>query len=740
MSTKDNPQTESEVSFNDAKYWQREIELSKARNKTWYTQAAQARERFTDEPGSGETKDAFGKLNILSANVETQRSALGEDFGDPSVTRINADKSKTLPRIVSELLERTIDASVKETMDNTEIRAAVVEMLIEGKGQVWLELDERDDISEGWKESAIAHVHYMDYLEGAARSWRSMPWVARGHMFSKDDLEALKKEGGGSWDVDSVPLTHKVEGFKDDHGWDNEAEESQFGRARVWEIWTKAPEKARIYIAEDFDKVLKVDVDPFRLKRFFPCPEPIYAQGTFNAPLTDYSRYRDQALELDRISSRIYVLTDTLRRRGVVDAKFKKLEDLAGSADNVFIPVDNYDEFIQKGGLTAAYQVEDLQPTIIVLAELHQQRRTLIETIYELSGISDLARGATDPDETAKAQSLKATFGSSRFKSREKASRRFAAQAYELKGELIAEWCEKEQFESMSGMSIPYEDERNEARQNTQDLQQLDPALAPDPIIIEEMECKAKAPATWEQVSAVLKSDQRRTYMVDIETDQTQFMDQEADKKARMEYLSVVNELMQQFGPQIAGNPANGEVFKEIIMFALSGFKAGRPVEESIERAVDNAIQQAMNAPQGDPAQAAEAQKMQIEMQLKQMDLQIKQMDAQTKAQQSEADRLKMLFEIEMKKIEVMLSGQKLEIDVKKHEFDTQAKMRDTALKQFEHDQKIRADAADNENKAMSNLIDMEDKINTFTFNREQEATAREQILKDNDATNNKEA
>ena len=105
----------------DANFWLPEIEAGKDRLSDWYDRAKEAEERYRDN-----TDRTFGSYNILWANVDTQKSALGDDFGKPEVSRTNAPENDGgLARFISLILERTIDASVHDTQDNREIRNAV---------------------------------------------------------------------------------------------------------------------------------------------------------------------------------------------------------------------------------------------------------------------------------------------------------------------------------------------------------------------------------------------------------------------------------------------------------------------------------------------------------------------------------------------------------------------------------------------------------------------------------------
>jgi hypothetical protein len=661
-------ETPSEVDDEDACFWHAEIRAAQSRRDDWYKQADRAIRRYED----GEDRK-FGSLNILWANVETQKSALDDDFGKPQVSRFNKSKTDSLARHVSMVLEQTLDAAVKDTQDNYEICSAVHDILLPGMGQVWLELNpvEDEDGSIISVDAPIVHLGHKDYLEGISTRDGDVPWKARRHLYTLDDLRALDKANGTAH-ADKVPRAYSLPMPTNDGG-GSEVKSEQFRRASVWEIWSKHPHKRRIYIAEDYDVALKIDPDPYRLKPFFPCPRPIIANPgrSKQIPQTDYSRYMDQAAEIDRISQRIFVLTEVLRHNGVCDQKFaEELMKLADSGDNKLVPIEEWAEFLTKGGLQSAVQYTDLLPIIQVLDGLHKQRSELIQLTYELTGISDLARGQTDPNETLGAQKLKKSYGSGRFKARHKESRRFARDAYALKGELIAEHFQRDQIQSMSGIALPALAERQAAAQSlqamnamAQQMQQTGQQLPFSQDQMADLNEKASARYTWEDTSAVLRSDARRCYMVDIETDQSKFADEEEDKSSRIEFIGMVNQLMQQFGPMIAGNPASGEVFKKLIMFALLSFKAGRAMEEGVEQAIDGAIQNALKQaqqpqqPQGDPVQAAQAsliqaqaqkalldvqtaEKMgaikiqieQINLQIKQEELRIKQAEVQTKA------------------------------------------------------------------------------------------------------------
>ena len=708
------PVAPDELKKDDAQFWAAEIEAAKIRHKDWYSKAEEAEEQYRDEKPR-----MFGGLNIFWANVETQKAAIGEDFGKPQVSRVNAPESDGgLSRHVSAVWERTIAAAVKDTNDNHDIGLAVGDVFLPGKGTVWVDLeikDEGDDEDEDirWACAPITRVMYKDYLEGPATRWGDVPWVARGHYFTQDELISECKMSAE--DAKNVPLTIALP-YDTRQGVEVlRAGQEQFMRARVWEIWTKWPKKGRLYYAEGYDKPIRWDDDPFKLKNFFPCPRSMLANGDegWQKPITDFSRYRDQALELNRVSERIFVLTDVLRRRGVFDKKFKELQDLASAADNTLIAVENFAELAKGGGLLSVMLFEDMQPTVTVLAELHNQREKLIQLIFELSGISDLARGQTDPNETLGAQRLKMSYGAGRFKARERESRRMASEAYAIKGELVAEHFPRKQIEEMSGISLPTRESVKKAKEALKEIQQAYNFAAqagiqlppPDPENIGPMLKLAQTKFTWEDVRDVLRSDYRRCYSVEVETDQTNFVDEEADKKARTEFFQVMMNTLQTLVPLMAQYPEAADTFKHIAMFVLSSFKAGRGVEEGLEQSIDAMIEKAKQAaqqpPADDPVKAVEMQTAQARLQREQLGVQRAQVDLQTSQQKAQAAGVDMVV-----------------------------KQQTAQAKIINDQQQIAQKAQENRTKAVSNQIEVTGKVEKLQFERAHRATADEVILK----------
>ena len=261
---------------------------------------------------------------------------------------------------------------------------------------------------------------------------------------SREDLRDNKFERAAAIPLNWSPETGDKRPVPDD-----------LKKAEVWEIWDKSRRK-RLWIVKGYDKPLRIDDDPYGLEGFFPLPEPIVAVADTQTlvPRPEYFEYRDQAEDLDEIVGRISRLTRALKRRGVYDQAVKELKRLATAGDNQFIPVENWQALSSKGGLQAAFQTEDISGIAAVLRELYQQRDMLVQGIYELTGIADIMRGATDPAETFGAQRLKAQFGSTRIRRRQRAVQKWIRDLYKLKAEIIAEHFEPQKLTEITGIAV----------------------------------------------------------------------------------------------------------------------------------------------------------------------------------------------------------------------------------------------------------------------------------------------
>jgi hypothetical protein len=564
-----------------SQFWQVQLALAEKDHKDFHAEGQEVVERYKSEKKRVAKSDSK-RFNILYSNTETLKSALYGRAAKPDVRRRFADKDP-VARVAADVVERALIYCAESYDVDKPIEAALHDYLLPGRGVMRIEyepvIETRPAIDPMTMQPAIGadgqpaveeylahqklcekYIYWKDYLQSPSRNWDGVWWIAFRHTMTRDDLEKNKFEDAASIPLNWVP---DIEGRKD--------VPDDLKKAEVWEIWDKS-KRQRVWVVKGYPKLLRADDDPYGLETFFPMAEPpvAYADTETAIPRAEFHVYRDQADDLDEITGRISRLTRALKRRGVYDQAVKELKRLARAGDNEFIPVENYASLSQKGGLQAAFQTEDISAIALVLNELYKQRDMLVQGIYEITGVSDILRGSSDPNETLGAQNLKAQFGSQRLKRRQRAIQKWIRDTYKLKAEIIAEHFEPEVLQEMTG-------------------QQITP-----------------------EVMDLLRSDKLRSYRIDIETDSTVFEDAESEKRSTMEMLTAVGGFVGQVVPLMQQAPELAPVAFEMLSLGLRVMKPGRQLEDVMEQ-VKEAIAQKLSAPppppQPDPKQIAEETK-----------------------------------------------------------------------------------------------------------------------------------
>ena len=536
-----------------AKYWTIELNAADDEETDWRKESEDVIDRYR----AGRELVAIGrekKFNILWSNTETLKGALFARMAKPDIRRRYLDRDPA-GRQVAEVLERALEYSADVHDEKDIIAGAIEDYLLPGRGTVWvvkedvtidvpivdeLGFETGETVEEiGDQRVFFEYVHWEDYRESPAKRPEDVRWRARRHLMTRENLRELSPDQADLIPLNWTPTDKKYES------------DDVFRRAEVWEIWCKDTRK-RYYVVKGYTKLLVEEKDPYELQNFFPTPKPLISiktNGT-GVPVPEFRLYQDQADELDRITTRIAKLTDGLRRRGIYDGSVPELAKLAEASDNTFVPADNYANLTQKGGLANAMQTEDISQTAGVLTGLYQQRAQLIQTIYEVTGISDVIRGSTNPNETATAQRLKGQFGSMRLKQRQDQVQIFIRNLYRIRAELIAEHFQPYILQNMTGLQVTPE------------------------------------------MLQIMRSDKLRSYRVDVETDSTVFEDAQMERQSRIEFVNTLGSYMEKALVIVQSAPDLTPIAFQALEFMVRGFKIGREFEDLIDEAKQNSMQQ----------------------------------------------------------------------------------------------------------------------------------------------------
>jgi hypothetical protein len=448
-----------------AKRWKEELDAArKGPYRSWLNKAKKAVKRYRDEdPSSGDQpRRRNAQFNVLWSNIATTAPSIYSRPPVPVVERRFLDKD-IVARAASVILQRSLAYQIEESGLHETAKQCRLDLQLVAWCSAWVryeptyEKDEtapalqneiegekpRDD--EGVSEISqlrvrdeclkVDYTHWEDELVSPARFWPEKRWRAKRAKFSRRQLKKLSPEYGGK-----VPLSTDTseKGAKDVVPF-----KELMGRAEVWQIWD-FEERRTIWLCEAFDgPALKEVDDLMELKEFAPSAMPARATTTNDTiwPIPDYSIYFDQARELDSLTSRIAALTRAIKVVGVFDNSIPELERMLQEGyENKLIGTKNWAKLSQKGGIPGAVSLLPIKEFADALMALYQARTVVKQDLYEISGSSDIMRGATNPNETAKAQQLKGQFSGLRLEDRRAEFNRFLRDTLHIMANIICEW------------------------------------------------------------------------------------------------------------------------------------------------------------------------------------------------------------------------------------------------------------------------------------------------------------
>lgn len=604
------------------KRWLREIELAGEHEKKWRERSQKIIDLYRDEKERAENTPSY-RFNILYANTEVLKGALYSQVPSPDCRRRFLDKDP-VGRIGAQVLQRALSYSIDAYDFDEMMRGCVEDMVLPGRGVARIKYV--PTMSNGevvYEEVQCEYVEWDMYRYSPAKRWSKVRWVAFGELLTRDDLVKQFPDVG-----QQVKLNWMPKGMA-------ESDENQlFKRALVWKVWNKSDRKVYIVCKGYEAKCLDIKPDPLQLEGFFPCPRPIYdISNTLTLiPVPEYSIYQDQAIQLEELSERVAVLTNALRRRGVYDASQPKLAELAEVGDNKFVPIENYREFAEKGGLEAAFQELDIAGLAKVLLELTEQVERKKAAIYELIGLSDIMRGTSKANETLGAQQLKSQYGEIRIGPRQGEVQRFARDLMRMKGEIIAEHFSPKTLAMMTGFDLFHtEAEKMQILQMMQPPPQIQGAPpAPPPQLPPGLDPEKLKKPSWEQIMGMLKSDKLRGFRIDIETDSTVKPQADEEQKNRIDLLTACSSFLEKAIPAVQGGMMPQKVATELLMFGVRAFKTGPQLEETLDQWADEAGKQ-------QPPNMAAIEQQAQQMAEKEKELQGLQKEATTRMDQAKA-------------------------------------------------------------------------------------------------------
>jgi len=514
------------------------------------------------------------RFAMLWANTDVLRPAVYARVPVPIVSRRFKDPDP-VGLFASELIERNLAYEVERGKFHECIKLSRDDMLLPGRGTMWVRMEQKPD---GYQCLAFDFVHWRDFGHTVSRHWQEVTAVWRKVYKTKRQL-ADAFFGGDMKDpgLDEVQLDHSAD-MKSSQETSNPVFGSGQAKATVYEIWDKKS-GAILHIAKGGSVPLEVAKPYIDLKNFWPCPQPLYSTLSTESlePTSDYKYYQDQAEEIDTLTGRIAALSDVLKLVGWYPGGENESdisEALNPQTQNKLIAVENWAAFGEKG-LAAQIVWLPIEAVVNTVTACIQLRTQLIQDVFQIMGLSDIQRGASNPDETFGAQQLKAQYGSNRLKSKRDEIARFAQEAIEIGAEIIAENFSPQQILAVANR------------------ERSDPGLVAAAL-------------------RLMRDDHLRGFRIEIETDSTIYPDENAEKAARNEFMMTTAQFFQQAGPMAQAIPSSMPMLGELLMFVLRGYRVGREMEATITKTIEamgqEMVQKAKQPPQPDPVEQRRAE------------------------------------------------------------------------------------------------------------------------------------
>ena len=587
------------------KYWAEELNNSMKAREPWWKRADKIVNRYIGKSTAhsrDENSSGFD-LNLFHSNTKTLGDMLYGNTPKIDVSRRYAQPNDDVGRVAAEMMDRMLNmdiaengseidavfrsvlqdrllaglgcAKVRYTMESEEVLVQNPETGLPMQDAAGQPLMEEKLISE---DAPVDYYYWGDVLWGWCRNWADMPWIAFRSYMTKDEL----RERWGDDVAEGAKLKKQTKSTSNE-GEEDRDTDSAWMKAEVWEVWCKETRKVH-WIILGYDKQIEEKDDILGLSGFWPVPPFFIANVTTSlySPTPDFVLAQDLYNEVDKLQTRIAVITEAVRLVGVYDSSSTNLGKMFDSnGDNTLIPVENWALFGENGGLQGQIEWLPLSDVVGALQQLIGVRDQTIALLQQTTGMSDVMRGSLDNQYEGVGQTeTKTKFGSVRIQALQEQFARFAGDLMQIKAEVICRHFSPETIYKRSNMEFS-----------------VDAELVP-------------------QAIDLLKQPESARIRVDIRPESVAMIDHQALKSERTEYMNAVATYLQSAQGIIEADPAAKPFILQLMQWGLAGFKGSSEIEGVIDKAIEASQEAEKNAePEQDPAAMAAQAAQQLDAQ-----------------------------------------------------------------------------------------------------------------------------
>jgi hypothetical protein len=724
-----------ERSSNSCAFWKEQIRLYEETYANWETRGEMITSRYRDERNKA-FEQGQRRLNTLWANTEILRPAIYSQCPTPIIERRFLDRDP-VGRLSAQMLERAVRFQLEENGYHSAVGRAVRDFLLPGRGQAWVryepefgpgvslkphaeldvsgeesdalgdekDKDEKDEKLEETGEQLIAESAPVDYIYWKdfyvfpphARTWSQVTAVGKRVFMSKDECEdrwgnelANKIQPDTTLERESRRVTASPSIMFDRND-----------RKRViFEIWNKNNRKV-YWLSTGYDYIIEEQEDPLELKGFFPCPEPLMATSTNDTliPIPFYIEYQDQAIQLDELTQRIHMLGKCIKAAGTYDASNRALRRLLDeTTENELIPVDNWSQHREKGGVEGAISFLPIRDMVEALQVLVELRAKIMEDLDRVTGIADIMRGTSDARETLGGQRLKQNSANTRLDDLREAVAVFARDIVRLVAEVVAKQFKNkmlikssgilyeeditlDDFESMKDLLEPEQEPQAQGAQPPLGApskaapmpgQAIPPVPGqapgaqgapgqpggyPPPVPPGNSLAVQGAPlgqpmpppmgpppivAKMQRIGKalqLLRDDAPRGYRITIETDSTIAGAIEQERGDAISFLTAISKYLEQAQMLGAQTPEIVPLLGKLLQFGVRKFRTGRDVEGAIDDFIDKADRMAKHIQDNPGARPPSPEMVKMQADQRREEMELAKIQAEAKAQMENDQR-----------------------------------------------------------------------------------------------------
>lgn len=567
--------------------WQRKISEAEKKYADYYDLIEEIRSYYRNDRRRN-------KQNVFWATVETLKPFLYFKQPTPFIVR-SRHSADEIESLAATILERALYWNMKQFDFDSVVKYARNDFLLSGMGILWEQY--RPSFyyvgKEMLKRSEQVDTVYVNPTMFLADTqnvdvWEDVEWIARKMYLSAADIA--------------------------EHFDDNVADYllNRFGEAAkisVYEIWDKPSRSIYYYSPEYPFDLLDVYEDTLHLSGFFPCPKPIMATLANDGviPVPDYVEIKSLLDELDGVNNRMRLTMQALKVSGCYDNSFPELANILDK-DVTLISLSDFEKLKDSGGLRGIIDFAPIEQYVTALSALAERRQTIINSIYEVTGVSDVMRGSSQAGETATAVRQKTNFGTLRNQDRQNDMQRFLKDLLKIKAEIICE-----QFSPAFLLSFL----------NSEENADINKSIA---------------------AVKLLKSEKLRGMVIDLETDGC--FNQEQEEERTLKVLHNVHDLISQAFNIVSQQPALLPLYRQMLESAVATMPKARQFTAVMD-GVFNKITQELNKPDEVLNSPNNGEILKLQEQKNNQDYEIKKEQNLIKREELELKKIKTFSELE---------------------------------------------------------------------------------------------